>query len=57
MEGRLRVKRHILRCLRRYRLSAHKGGFEKSDGAALEALLRQKAAHAKMKFQSAQKTI
>lgn len=57
MEGRLRVKRHILRCLRRGRLSAHKGGFEKSDGAALEALLRQKAAHAKMKFQSAQKTI
>ena len=41
---------YILRFGERTILLAHRSGFEKGDGAALEALLRQKAVHAKMKF-------
>lgn len=47
----LRTKNlYILRFGERTTLLAHKSGFEKGDGAALEALLRQKAVHAKIKF-------
>lgn len=41
---------HILRFGERTTLLAHKDGFEKGDGAALESLLREKAVHANIKF-------